>query len=141
MHRLLFPLVALLVVGCESTSTAPDFGATVTGCRAPSACYTLECPCQNASEVASECMVCNPTGMSGGCDCTVFDGGSVECLEPAQVCVGRASSTCTTPGARCAPSCDQPGVPPQLVSADDAGLERRCPYVGDHCCLGDAGVP
>jgi hypothetical protein len=145
-------LVFSFTSGCTNTALTNDGGQIASGCRYPSACYSLSCACTQAS-LAGECKVCDPATApaSAPCDCKAFDAGYA-CLEPSQVCVGRAPTVCAGTGARCLPAgatCDTSGgVPPQRVSvvrATGPTVEAHCALVDDVCCMGpapeDLGMP
>jgi hypothetical protein len=171
--RSLLPVAAAVALfaaagACGSTIAVPDQGVIVLGCRTPSFCYKTDCDCNRASTAGppddvspgGACVVTavcddnlppSKTDDPGSCYCPATaqpDGGSdVECLEVAQLCVGRGPY-CPGPGAHCLSvgnsDCDADGDPPQLVPvAGDATLEPHCQFVDDHCCPGelDAGVP
>lgn len=142
-------LVPLLVVlGCgPGTAATQDLSATAPGCRAPSKCYKVSCPCTRALLDTEACVACNPLDEADrSCDCPE---GS-RCLDPSEVCIGRAATACTLPSARCLPAGSDcatmsGGVPPMMVavttSVGDASVpatEPRCPFSGDVCCAGEA---
>lgn len=138
-------LAATAASGCGSTaSTLPgsDAGVVLPGCRAPSACYKVNCPCTRDAIGGELCLACDPRTAPGlTCDCVALES---DCLEAVQVCVGRAATACLGAGTRCLPAgstCAQSGgTPPQVVSTTvglaDAGpsTEPRCPFSDDVCC-------
>jgi hypothetical protein len=147
------------ILGCTATPvTDTDAGVIVLGCRYPSACYSTSCTCMGGSfdqlttNSPNGCKLCDP--LVQDCLCSTFDSGAM-CLEPSQVCVGRAPVACPGVGARCLPagaSCSASGgIPPQVVSQTasqpDGGApstEPRCRFSDDVCCPGtitDAGEP
>jgi hypothetical protein len=149
-----FAVLAAMAAGCGSTATTvpgSDAGVILPGCRAPSACYKVNCPCTRDAIDGELCRACDPRTSPGlTCDCVALES---DCLETVQVCVGRGDR-CMGTGARCLPvgsSCMMSGgVPPQVVSTTvgpaDAGpsTETRCPYTDDICCTGpepDLSVP
>jgi hypothetical protein len=141
LMRWLF-LCAVLAAACDATTTtASDFGVELPGCRGPSQCWNLRCPCIFAS--ISDCLLCDPKNDPNGvCVCSSFDqDGMIEvsCIEGAQVCVGRAPTTCNGLCVRAGQSCMTGGDPPDEVASVTAGdggpgVERRCPYSDDICC-------
>jgi hypothetical protein len=151
LMRWLF-LCAALAAACDtSTTTGSDFGVELPGCRGPSQCWNLHCPCVFGT--VDECMVCDPNSQPGGvCTCSNFDqDGMIEvaCMERAQVCVGRGPSTCNGKCVHPTPDmaanqnlvaiCQLDGDPPQevasVVGADGGpAIERRCEYADDICC-------
>src|SRR5262245_61366666 len=100
MRLVLVSLIAF--AACDTTSTiGSDFGVVLPGCHAPNACFNVHCPCLFASANLPAdqggCKLCDPLAASGNvCDCTSFgDAGlTAECLEQAELCVGRAATTC-----------------------------------------------
>jgi hypothetical protein len=141
--RLLF---VMTVAGCGSILTVPDQGITITGCSAPAQCFSTSCPCNFAN--LSSCTVA-PVPIAGSTDPTAYcptDGGTYQCLEPAQACVGRGPF-CGGVGALCVhTSLDMATAtePPMLVPGPNATLEPHCPFTDDTCLPGtgqDGGVP
>ncbi|MEO6952190.1 MAG: hypothetical protein ABI321_10275 [Polyangia bacterium] len=149
------------VTGCNSADLGSDFGLVEPGCRTPSGCFTggVDCPCHRSDVFGSPGILpscessCNTsTGISCVCNINNKDAGVITtCQEAANVCVGRAASTCDGVGARCLAvggSCSgsDTGAPPNKVGTGLNGtLEARCPYVDDVCCPGtmpaaDAGA-
>ncbi len=146
---------------CGSSITVPDQGVIVSGCQFPAACYLPSCSCSRASLNAdydpnmapNACRVpavcSNPADLTT-CNCPAGDmslsvGGMLvetQCLEPAQVCVGRGV-LCSGPGARCAPAgggCAG-SDPPMLVPVSGPSLEPHCQFTDDVCVTcADAGV-
>ena len=147
-----------------------DFGIVLEGCRIPEACFKEFCDCTRANaQAGGACEVCNPlTHDNLQCSCvrdmlpppgdlagTDMAFIPIMCIDPSQVCIGRAPAVCPGIGARCLPaglSCNgsvDNEAPPQLVARAvvDGGepvLEPHCAYVDDVCCAGtsdDMGVP
>jgi hypothetical protein len=148
MIRAAFAVLAVTLAiapgGCSSTNIDSDLGVVEPGCRAASACFKLgaDCPCARGDVSSATCRVCDPTTS------TCFCGVGTACIEPDQVCTGRATSLCPGTGARCLPvghSCASGGGdPPQLVGTGPNGtLQPRCQYTDDVCCPGtlDMSVP
>jgi hypothetical protein len=149
-------IVVAGVAGCPATTTGTDGGVSSSQCQAPSACWVIgpQCDCVRANLAA--CKVCDPTTTTCECSAIVLDGGTVECTQPADVCIGRSPTVCPGRGARCLPagsSCETVpdggtqnplASPPQLVAKPGTGgdggappeLEPRCPFVDDVCCPG-----
>lgn len=132
---------------CGSSIKVPDQGIIVTGCQAPSACFSATCGCVRATAPLNVSM--NAAGCVEDPDCTsqpcVCKMGSA-CRELAQACVGRGV-VCPGANAHCVPaggSCNSPGDPPMLVpAAGTPALEPHCQFVDDVCCTNapaDAGV-
>ncbi len=146
--------LAIAFVGCSATvTTFTDFGVAAAACLAPRACYRPDCACNRAS--LDTCVICDPLSeVSQSCDCSAQ---TSTCLATPQVCVGRAATTCSSPGARCLPvgsSCDSNSdgglvanpleAAPQLVAVAGTGgdggapaFELRCAYADDVCCPGN----
>lgn len=149
---------------CGSVITVPDQGVVVLTCAVPNYCYRTDCACTRgaADPNSGNCVVpvdhCTDDKITCTCpefakndmgaDIKVGDMGlgiAVSCMETAAVCIGRGmfcpmTSNCQPVGS----SCNQNGVPPQLVSgtsgASGPALEPHCPYVDDVCCPGAAVV-
>ena len=153
VRRLTLVAVVALSACTPTALTTTDFGIVLEGCRIPEACFKPTCTCLRAT-VQSTCMVCDPLTQSTlQCSCSADAG--VMCMDPSQVCIGRAPAVCPGAGARCIPaglSCSgsvDNEAPPQLVAAVllDGGepvLEPHCAYADDVCCPGtveDMAVP
>jgi hypothetical protein len=139
-----------LSLGCSASTLGTDLGIVQPGCRIPSACYVVDCPCNRGDVYGPDggqggpCKACNPDVQF--CICPLDQ----MCIEPPTVCVGKSQQLCGGVGARCLPagaSCATggTGTAPQLIanSANGALLEPHCQYVDDVCCAGvssDLGV-
>jgi hypothetical protein len=163
MNRVLAALALMVALGCTTVTTTNDLSVLPPGCRAPSACWANSCSCMRATFV-TECLTCDPTAQAASvqtCDCQgrTFDAGigvatvPSMCLEPSQVCVGRAPIACPGFGARCLPAgtaCSgtpDGGVPPDVVAITSGnpdagpGTEQRCSFYDDVCCPGSLAPP
>jgi hypothetical protein len=151
-------LLSSLVAGCDaSTITNSDFGVVLPGCRGPSACWKVNCPCNYAAANDSKkvgvtqspdqdpngCLVCDPTKqLDGVCDCSTDGGVAAVCQERAEVCVGSAATTCDglcvrrTSVLGCMdPNAEPPNQVASVVGGDGGpGTEKRCPFADDICC-------
>jgi len=139
--------LGLYISGCTTGDIGNDLGLLEPGCRMPSACYLtgVACDCRYGSVfgTAPSCLACIATG-SSSCTCNPDGGNTQQCVEPQEVCVGRAPSTCDGVGARClhaglGQTCAMSGAgdPPDEVATGPGGaLESRCPYFDDVCCPG-----
>jgi hypothetical protein len=138
----------LALVACDaSTTIGSDFGVTLPGCYLPTACWTVNCNCNFATLSLpidqAGCMVCDPATQPGGvCDCGSFGDAGImaQCQEQAEVCVGRAATTCNGSCVHKGVACgDESAVPPDevasVVGADGGpATEKRCAYADDVCC-------
>lgn len=139
--------LGLYISGCTTGDIGNDLGLLEPGCRTPSACFVTgtSCDCRYGSVFGTSpsCRACIAVG-DVSCTCNADGGNTQACIEPEEVCVGRAPSTCDGVGARClhaslGQTCAMSGVgdPPDQVATGAGGtLEQRCPYVDDVCCPG-----
>ncbi len=139
MKPLLALLASVVLVACGATTEeVPDINLVDLQCRAPSACFTLDCACARVG--FDGCKVCDPeTEVNNVCDCKTTDVASV-CQSPVAVCVARGPSCvggrCVAVSGSCSTSL---GEPPQTIAVGTDGgaqFETRCPFTDDQCCPG-----
>jgi hypothetical protein len=147
------PLIALaaafgLSLGCSSSTLGTDLGIVQPGCRAPSACFLVDCACNRGDVTATDmgapaCRACDPNAQFCICENDVDLGAAQVCIEAATLCVGKSTLVCSGTGARCLPKgstcATSGGDPPQLI-ANGMNLEPHCQYADDTCCPGAADL-